>query len=440
MEAVSRWFHGSHGLTALSTRLTKQLSAAAKDHPAADGGGSGSGNLVFSPLSIYSALSMVAAGAQGDTLSELLGALGARFRESLAENVRSVTERALPADGGDPQRRPRGGPRVLHACSMWHDATRTLKPAYRDAAAASCRAVARAVDFLNKPEEATKQINSWVASATSNLIDSILAPGVVTSTTRLVLVSAIYFKGIWATPFHKLLTKEFKFHRLDGSAVDAEFMRSEKRQCIAVHEGFKVLKMPYRAHRPLAGDLRDAATSVVPKAVPPRPPPQYSMCIFLPDTRDGLWSLEETMASSPGFLHGHLPSKPVEVGEFRVPKFKLSFATSLERVLQDLGVTAVFDPGRANLPDMLEDSGAGGVPDEPLFLSDVVHKAVIEVNEEGAEAAAATACAMKGASRHPKPRPVPVDFVADHPFAFFVVEEVSGAILFAGHVLDPTES
>ncbi|CAL5054409.1 unnamed protein product [Urochloa decumbens] len=534
----------SGGLTALSHRLMSKLSSSP-----ADGDTTKSGNLVFSPVSIYSALSLAAAGARGKTLSELLDALGAKSRESLAESVRGVVERALP-DGG-PRRGGGGGPRVAHACGVWHHATLRLKPAYRAVAAASCSAVVHAVDFISKPEEARKQINSWVAKKTSNLIDSVLPPGMVKSNTRLVVATAIYFKGVWDTPFDKSLTREHKFHRLDGGAVDAQFMRSHDDQFIATYKGFKVLRMPYAVHdsfgglrpwraqrnpdlvgpvlaTPLFFLLMSALTSALtsssssssaspppprpaqppprpastrgrrrtrrraappaihplpsrrprparPAAIaaiavaptfprpnrpppppgrrrprrPPRPQPppgrptaaghpldrEYSMCVFLPDARDGLRSLEEEIAASgPGFLAEHMPRSRVEVGDFRVPKFKLSFYDSLKRVLEDLGVKAVFDPNRADLPDMVEGS------EEPLYLADVFHRAVIEVNEEGTEAAASTALLFLGKSCGPGyERPKPVDFVADHPFTFFVVEEVSGAILFAGHVLDPTK-
>jgi serpin B len=158
------------------------------------------------------------------------------------------------------------------------------------------------------------------------------------------------------------------------------------------------------------------------------------MCVVLPDARDGLWSLWDKIASGDGgsFLREHLPEKRVKVGRFQVPKLKMSFSTSVRRALRDLGVEAVFS-ARAELLDMLENDGSG----EPLFLTDVVHKAVIDVNEQGTKAAAATACFMFGCC-FSQERPVLVDFVADHPFAFFVLDEISGTILFAGHVLDPT--
>jgi serpin B len=158
------------------------------------------------------------------------------------------------------------------------------------------------------------------------------------------------------------------------------------------------------------------------------------MCILLPDTRDGLQGLMDAVASSPSFLQDNLPLNEVEVGEFRVPRFKMSFTKSISEDLQDLGLQTVFS-GAAELPDLLEEDGSH----EPLFLDDVLHRAVIEVNEEGTEAAAATACFLAGCCG-PCYRPPRVDFVADHPFAFFVMEEVSGALLFAGRVLDPTPS
>ena len=240
------------------------------------------------------------------------------------------------------------------------------------------------------------------------------------STTRLVVTNAIYFKGIWDAPFEKERTEEDKFHKLDGSYVTAHFMKSPESQFIGVHDGFKVLRMPYTY------TMQHRATI----------PPRYSMCVLLPDARDGLEGLMDAMASSPSFLQDNLPLNKVEVGEFWVPRFKMSYTRSLSEDLHDLGVQAVFS-GAAELPDLLEEDDESH---EPLFLGNLLHKAVIEVNEEGTEAAAVTASDMFTSCGLGWQDPPPVDFVADHPFAFFVVEEVSGAILFAGQVLDPTRS
>ncbi|WVZ65690.1 hypothetical protein U9M48_015010 [Paspalum notatum var. saurae] len=300
---------------------------------------------------------------------------------------------------------------------------------------AICGAAAR------QPEEARRHINSWVAAATNNLIQSILPQGSVKSDTGLVVATAIYFKATWQAPFRKHATMESKFHRLDGAAVDAEFMRSSTGQFIATYEGFKVVKMPYavavfdRTNR----TPRQQNDTAIPRDAPPLPDPlpQYSMLVVLPDARDGISTLEDKMVSSPSFLEEHMPEKVVEVGDFRVPKFKLCFHASAKGALQGLGIMAVFDPVAADVPDVVEDNGSPW----PLFLEDVFHKAVIEVNDEGTEAAACCTVTVRvrGSSRRLEP-PKRVDFVADHPFTFFMVEEMSGVILFAGHVLDPTMS
>ncbi|XP_047087914.1 putative serpin-Z8 [Lolium rigidum] len=159
------------------------------------------------------------------------------------------------------------------------------------------------------------------------------------------------------------------------------------------------------------------------------------MCIFLPNTDNGLPSLLDAMASRPGFLHQHLPRKEVLVGNLQVPRFKLSFHSSVVSVLRKLGLLLPFHETNEDLCDMTEDDSSG----LPLVLCDVVHKAVIEVNEEGTKAAAVTiASAPGGGGGRPRPPPL-VDFVADHPFAYFVVEEETGAVVFAGHVLDPSK-
>ncbi|RLM69984.1 hypothetical protein C2845_PM17G05680 [Panicum miliaceum] len=145
--------------------------------------------------------------------------------------------------------------------------------------------------------------------------------------------------------------------------------------------------------------------------------------------------LVDRITSMPGFWRYRLPETRVPVGEFRLPKFKLSFLGSLTRVLRDgMGTRAALDAGQADLSDMAMDDGSG----MPLFAGEVCHKAVIEVNEQGTEVTAATfmMCAPTCPRGSPPRR---VDFVADHPFVFFVVEEVSGAIMFVGHVLDPTK-
>ncbi|CAM0902665.1 unnamed protein product [Alopecurus aequalis] len=512
---------------------------------------------LFSPLSIYAVLALVAVGARAATLDEILRVLGAGSPLELEEFV-SLTGADLLRD-----RSESGGPSVAFACGVWSDLTRPLKPAFREDVVDTYQAEASTVDFRRAPEEARGQINAWAAQATRNLIDSVLPPGSIkAATTGVVLGNAVYFKGTWEDqPFDRRHTVHIPFHRLDGSHVDVPYMQSWEKQFVAVHDGFKVLKLRYRmaardhdrttsvdfdpytynrvpygghdvppyinllhasaaeaiaAYRPQVQPMQMSDAPSIPPpplalyshvpppppfapyfnvppppyaypasaypqfafnragpygypmpnpynprphvaapvnhtnafvrhsyapgpqasmyAAPPQPadPTQFSMCIFLPDARDGLPALLDTIASRPSFLHDHLPEQRVNLREFRLPRFKLSFHGSVVAVLKKLGLELPFCD-RADLSNMVEDDGSG----LPILVDDIIHRAVIEVNEEGTKAAAVTM--PQGLHVRREPPPQQLDFVADHPFAFYIVEEATGAVVFAGHVLDPSK-
>ncbi|KAK1661118.1 hypothetical protein QYE76_049277 [Lolium multiflorum] len=184
----------SVGLAALSAGLAR--------YPTEENAGS---NLVFSPLSIYAALALLAAGARGDTLDEILRIVGARSRAELEEIVAHMTTGALE-DQPDS-----GGPRVAFASGIWSDLTQPLKPGFREAVVGKYKAEASTVDFINDAETARGQINEWIAQATSNLIGSIFGPGSITPLTRVVLCNAMYFKGKWVEPFDKKDTRNKAF-------------------------------------------------------------------------------------------------------------------------------------------------------------------------------------------------------------------------------------
>ncbi|CAM0949447.1 unnamed protein product [Alopecurus aequalis] len=379
----------------LAANLTKRLADANRNS-----------NLVFSPLSIYAVLALLAAGAGGDTLEEVLRVLGARSRHDLEDSV------ARLLDGPLRDTSESGGPSVVFAYGVWSDLTRPLKPAYRDAVVGTYKAEAGVVDFRNDPEQAKRKINAWAAEATRNLITSAVPPGPLHPDTKLVLANAIYFRGKWDIPFYKSWTENGPFYRLDGTAVDVPFMTNQNRHYIAEHDGFKVLKLRYKSS--------------------PYARYYHCMCIFLPDTRDGLGSLLDKVTSSPGFLREHLPMSTVKVGQFRVPKFELSFWSSVTSVLNDLGLRLPFS-SKADLSEMLEDDGSG----RPFLVQDVIQKAVIEVNEEGTKAAAVTMAFAYSPTYCPD-LSRRVDFVADHSFAYFIIEEGSDAVIFAGQVVDPS--
>ncbi|CAN6371467.1 unnamed protein product [Urochloa humidicola] len=399
------------GQAALAARLLKRISAASADE---------GDNLVFSPLSIHVTLALMSTAAAGDTLAEILRVAGAPSREALAAFVRAtVIDRVLADQSAI------GGPSISFACGAWTDKRWPLRPAYVDAVVGTFKGNCWAVDFAQKPTESRKQINACVAKATRNLITEVLDPKDKNPLTAHVIANAIYFKGEWRNPFKKEYTVDREFHRLDESTVDVPFLQSWSSQMIACHNGFKVLKMPYQMMEEFNWKLYDTL-------------PKFSMCVFLPDDRSGLGILVEKIASSPNFLHHHLPTEFVPVGQFRLPKFMLAFKRTINEDLQNLGLCLPFDDEKADMSEMLLKEDTRGV-----CVNRVIHKAVIEMNEEGSEAAAVTVESDDdmGFSLYDDfpPPPKPVNFVADHPFAFFIVEETSGAVVFAGHVLDPSK-
>jgi len=251
-----------------------------------------------------------------------------------------------------------------------------------------------------------------VEKETSGLIKKILSPESIDDETRLVLANALYFKGAWKTKFDESRTKDYNFHLRSGSSVKVPFMTSKKSQFIRVCDGFKVLGLPYEQGE----DKR-----------------RFSMYFFLPDSNDGLSALVEKMGSETRFLERHLPRNQVEVGDFLIPKFKISYDVETSYVFKKLGVTLPFTV-EAELTEMIK-----LMDEEKLYVSGIFHKAFIEVKEEGTEAAAATVTVIFRKCSRSSIRPLPstIDFVADHPFLFVVREDNTGTFLFIGQVLNP---
>uniref|UniRef100_A0A0D9XTJ1 Serpin domain-containing protein n=1 Tax=Leersia perrieri TaxID=77586 RepID=A0A0D9XTJ1_9ORYZ len=396
------------GHTALALRLARHLA------PQPTGAGK---NVAFSPLSVHASLALVAAGARGATLAQLLAFLGAPSSAGLAAFGRRVTELLLSA--------PSGGPRVLFGGGLWSDdSRRVLAAEFRDVAAESYKSEATTVSFP-KPEAAAKTINDWVKKATDNLINSIISPTDITAITDLILANAVYFKGEWLEPFSTLDTRPHTFHRLDGSDVKAQFMSASIRLRVSCTNGFKVLRLPYdstaaqhsglRRHRHGRGvaetDSGDTA---------------YSMFVFLPDERDGLATMVDMITASPSYLYEILAKTETKDVKLKLPKFAINFSWDLESDLKKLGLSLPFSPKVSDLRGMYEDDDDDK---RPTFLSKVAHGAVVKVNEVGTEAAAVMLALCGGGF----PPPEIVEFVADHPFTFLIMEELSGVIVFAGH-------
>lgn len=349
------------------------------------------GNLFYSPHSISAALAMTYAGARSDTRDEMAAAL--RFHlpgEKLHASFAALSEhmQAVQADY----------PVELHtAHSLWPQDTYPFLDSYLNRVKKYYRAEIRPMDYKNAAGEARRTINQWVENQTDNKIKDLIPPGALDALTRLVLVNAIYFKADWSHPFDEKRTETAPFYTAPDRTADIPMMRRTERFRYADDENVQVLEMPY------AGDA-------------------LSMRVVLPKERFGLAAVESSLTADRwDTWSGRLRRQEVNV---RFPRFKMTAEFTLNAVLQALGMREAFT-------DEADFSGMDG--QRWLFISRVIHKAFVEVNEKGTEAAAATGVIMK-ATAMPAPPP---EFHADHPFLFFICDNQTGAILFAGRLTEP---
>lgn len=348
------------------------------------------GDIVFSPYSIQAALAMTWAGARGQTEKEMAETL----RFGLAQDE---FHPAMGALIGDLNERGSGGKYELAVANrLWAQTGMEILDAFREIAEQSYGAGVEQTDFASAPEKARKAINDWCEKMTRGKIKAPLPKGVIRPDTRLVLANAIYFKGKWESRFEKKDTRDRPFHLAGGEEIEAPTMWQREDFDYGKFEGLSVLSMDYEG-----GDL--------------------SLVALLPDDRDGLAALEDklTMENLETWLGG-LGKKEVDVF---FPRFKMDYGLELRDMLSKMGMPGAF-AGAADF------SGMTGKTD--LFISSVIHKAMIELNEEGTEAAAVTVVTM---SRESVPRRT--YFRADHPFIYMIRDKKTGCILFMGRVTDP---
>jgi serpin B len=356
------------------------------------------GNLFFSPYSVSSALAMTYAGARGETARQMAETLHLTLPpDQLHPAVHALIEHINGT--GDPATRPY---QLATANALWGDQGDSFLPAFLDLTRANYGAGLRQVDFRHAPDDARKAINVWVEEQTRDKIRDLLGPPDVTSSTSLVLVNAIYFKGDWYSPFRAVMTQEDgTFHAPGGRAVKTPMMRQTGDFAHFDGGTFQLLDMPY------AGS-------------------NLSMDVLLPKDPEGLPALEAKLSASDLSSWLGKLSRPKVAIEF--PRFKLTETVRLAPTLSAMGMPAAFDGSKADF------SGMNG--QRNLFISQVIHKAFVDVNEKGTEAAAATAVVMERSSKIMTP-PKIIPFRADHPFLFLIRDRVSGSILFLGRVVEP---
>jgi serpin B len=262
------------------------------------------------------------------------------------------------------------------------------------------------MDFVSAPEASRQQINVWVENETRKRIHDLIPPLALDEFTRLVLVNAIYMKARWVKPFSEAATAPRPF-RLTQSTVDVPTMRGQGRCGYAKREGYSAVTIPY-----VGGDIQ--------------------FLILLPDTSSSLAALEAVV--TPELLAESAELASVEL-IVELPKLKLEPSVmELSEILKSLGMRSAFDlpPGSANFDRM-----APRRPDDYLYISEVFHKTFLELDENGTEAAAATAVVVVlKAEVHVAPKE-PIEVKIDRPFLFAIQHRASGACLFFGHVTDP---
>jgi serpin B len=352
------------------------------------------GNLFFSPYSISTALAMTYAGAGSTTKQEMAETLHFMTDGQKLHPAFSSLQSQLKGEQG------KGALALSIANALWVEQHFSLLKQFTDLTGRYYETSVKQVDFSRDTEKSRLTINAWVEEKTKNKIQELLKPGVLDASTRLVLTNAIYCKGNWTHRFKQDRTKEEQFWTAPGTAVTVPMMNGQDEFGYLEDETLQVLDMPY------AGD-------------------SLPMVVLLPRAVDGLKGLEDALSAEKftARLDG------IRKREVRVclPKFTMTAQFELAKTLGAMGMPEAFS-------EAADFSGMTGRRD--LYISAVVHKAFVEVNEEGTEAAAATGVAMR-LTAAPAPPPL---FRADHPFIFLIRHNPSGSILFMGRVVKPTAS
>jgi serpin B len=348
-------------------------------------------NIFFSPFSISSALAMTYAGAMGNTAREMAKVMHFDLKE----------QELHPAFGdltANLNKRGKAGSfKLAVANRLWGQKDYVFLQNFLELNKLYYGAGVERLDFKKDPDKSRKIINAWVEEQTQDKIKDLLKPPHIRIDTRLVLTNAIYFKGDWERQFKKKWTRDRNFNVSANKRVKVPMMNQTEKFPYAQCEGFQALELPYKGK-------------------------ELSMVVLLPDRKSSLDALEKKLSAE--MLDGALGKLREQEVVTALPKFEMTWEMVLNGPLQKMGMTDAFVFGRADF------SGMDG--SRMLYISMVVHKAFVAVDEQGTEAAAATAVVMAfGCARRP------TSFVADRPFVFLIRDKKTGSILFLGRVVNP---
>jgi serpin B len=371
-------------------------------------------NALLSPYSIESALAMTYTGADGKTRDEMARVLHLNGDTAPIAGAFAALQAQLDAIVQNSAREAEQLKQFGHtndvivldvANRLFGEKDYEFRPAFLDLLKTTFNAPFQPMDFVHDSTGAAKTINDWVAGQTKNRIQDVVPAGALNGATRLVLVNALYLKMPWQNSFSEQATKSLPFHVRGGDPADVPTMNIQKTFGYAKTNGVTVVSVPYKGN-----DLQ--------------------FLIILPDDTNGLTAVESGLTPEKLSAWADLSAQNVKLF---LPKFKMQPPTlALKDALEKLGMTTAFDQphGSANFDRM-----APRKPNDYLYISDVLHKTFISVDEKGTEAAAATAVIM---ATRAMMRPMePVEVRVDHPFLFAIQHRASGACLFLGHVADP---
>jgi serpin B len=357
------------------------------------------GNLFFSPSSIDTALAMTCAGAAGDTAKQMAKMLhfslsADKLHLAYADLLTNLTSPTL-RDEESAKKHPLPAYQLLIANALWGQKNYGLKMDFTQLAYGG------GLNYVNfaQTDEARETINDWVAQQTKDKIKDLIPEGALNSDTRMVLTNAIYFKSKWAEKFPKDATKKATFRLTNDNVIDdVPMMHVEKHFDCMENDAIQMLDLPYVQN-------------------------VLSMIVFLPKKVDGIGDIQKNLTAAN--IDKWIGQKKSVLVQVTLPKFTCSQEFMLADALKGMGMTDAFDADKANFSKMTDK--------EKLFISKVIHKSFVAVDEEGTKAAAATAVEAEALDEPETPKV----FKADHPFVFVIRHNATGEILFMGRLMYP---
>jgi serpin B len=355
------------------------------------------GNLFYSPYSISEALAMTYGGARSETEKQMASGMGFILDQATLHPAFNYLDQELAKRGQGAKGSDGKGFRLNVVNAIWGQKDFKFKSEYLDLLAQNYGAGLRILDFIKAAEPSRETINQWVSDQTEARIKDLLPKGSIDEMTRLVLTNAIYFNAAWQSQFKKDATTDGKFTLIDSTQVTASLMHQSKSFGYSEGDNYQAVQLPYDGN-------------------------ELSMVILLPKI-DQFKAFEAGLSGDK--ITGIIKSLQNSQVELTLPKFKIESEIGLSNALKELGMKDAFDPTKADF------SGMDGAKD--LYISDVLHKAWVTVDENGTEAAAATGVIVGTTS-------MPIDIKEmkiDHPFIFMIRDIKTGAILFIGRVMNP---